>query len=152
MQKLNLPEFDFNIRQKSNCLEIFDPLRRKYVILSPEEWVRQNLLAYLIRHKNIPEGYIQVEGSIQVGNLKKRCDIIVYNKNHCPVLLVECKETKTSISQKTFDQICRYNIALQVPYLLITNGIEHYCFSINIEEQGYNFLDYIPDWDEISIG
>ncbi len=150
MKKLNFPEFNFNFREKGNQMEIFDSLRGRFVLLTPEEWVRQNSIAYLIKHRNIPEGMIQVEGSIQVANLKKRCDILVYDKKYAPVLLIECKETKTLISQKTFDQVCRYNISLKAPYLLVTNGIEHYCLMFDFSNGQYRFLDYIPDWEELN--
>lgn len=148
MNKLNFPEFDFNIQTESGIEKIFDTVRKKYVALTPEEWVRQHVIRYLTECKNYPKELLQVEGSIKVGRMKKRCDLIAYNKQLQPILLVECKRDDVEINQKVFDQICRYNLKLGVPTMLITNGINHCCFEINSQTLQVQFLQEIPDFEK----
>jgi hypothetical protein len=149
MHPLNLPEFPFKFRQLNDKAQIFDPVRKKYVSLSPEEWVRQNFVAWLIQHKNYPAGLIGIEKEISVNKLKKRFDIIVYNKNHKPEILIECKAPDVAISQKVFDQVAVYNMAMNVKYLIVTNGMEHFCCTIDTDKQQYSFLSDIPDYDQL---
>ncbi len=123
---------------------IFDPIRKKYLVLQPEELVRQLVLEYLIREKNYSKNHIQVERLFTVNTRRKRCDILIFDENTQPYLLVECKSAKIEITQATFDQIARYNLELNVPYLLLTNGLTTYCCRMNHEKGSYDFLAEIP--------
>ncbi len=149
MYKLNLPEYNFKIRKINQKLEIFDRFRKKYVTLTPEEWVRQNFIEYLIHEKNFPESLIIVEKSLTLNQMQKRADIVVYTNKGGPNLIVECKAPEVKITQKTFDQIARYNMTLQVDYLIVTNGIIHYCCCIDFINKTYSFLKNIPEYNEI---
>ncbi|MCD6112073.1 MAG: type I restriction enzyme HsdR N-terminal domain-containing protein [Bacteroidales bacterium] len=149
MQKLNLPEYNFNIKLNNNKLEIFDSIRKKFVALTPEEWVRQNFIMYLINKKHFPASLIAVEKKLIFNNMTRRTDIVLYNKNGSPKLIVECKSTDIKINQKVFDQIARYNMTLKVNYLVVTNGLEHYCCYIDDKNKTYNFLEEIPDYKNI---
>jgi len=145
METLNLPTYSFKIKSEGERKYIFDNLRKKYVALTPEEWVRQNFIRYLINEKGFPAGLIGVEQAFRINQLSKRCDIIIYANTGEPLLIVECKSFKTEITQKTFDQIARYNIRYEVKYLVVTNGMNHYCCMMDYEKNNYSFLDYIPD-------
>lgn len=150
LPQLNFPPFEFRTQRKGDRTEIFDIVRKKYVALTPEEWVRQHVVHYLHFHRNYPLELMQTEGSITLNGLSKRCDIVAYDRALKPMLLVECKQPDVQISQKTFDQISRYNLVLKVPYMLISNGLQHFCFSL--EKSGDRFLYHseIPDWKNIS--
>lgn len=137
----------FSVRKNNGKTEIFDIVRKKYVALTPEEWVRQNVLHYLAEVKQYPLELIQVEGSVTFNSMPKRCDIVVYNKSIKPLLLVECKNTTVAISQTTFDQAMIYNMVLEVPYILITNGLQHYCFSYDKNGSTVACHNEIPAWD-----
>ncbi len=152
MSVLNFPPGDFKTRNKEGKTEIFDVVRRKYVLLTPEEWVRQNMIRYLTDSKNYPQSLMAVEHSLTVNNMKKRTDITVFGNKGQPLLIVECKADTVKISQDVFDQIARYNIALKVKYLVVTNGIEHYACKIDFENQRYEFMEEIPDYAQISAG
>ena len=127
---------------------IFDPVRKKYLVLAPEELVRQMVIQYLIREKKFPQTMIGVEKGLKVNSLSKRCDILIYGQKMQPLLLVECKAPKVVINEKTFEQIARYNLPLQVQYLLVTNGITTYCCKMNYVEQQFTFLEKIPSRSE----
>ena len=131
---------------KAGKVEVFDIVRKKYVILQPEEMVRQLVVQYLILQKNAPLSKMRVEMGLTVNELMKRCDILIYDKNIQPFFLVECKAANIRIDQTTFDQIARYNLPLQVPYLLVTNGITTYCCHINEDKTGWQFLSEIPNF------
>ena len=146
MQKLNLPEYNFNFRVYKNKQQIFDSIRKKYIALTQEEWVRQNFVKWLITEKNYPTGLIAIEKELTLNDLKKRYDIVIYNSKHSPAMLIECKAPKVEITQKVFDQASRYNLSLKVNYLVITNGIIHYCCYIDLEKGTYNFVDQVPDY------
>ncbi len=148
MQKLNLPEYSFRYRINNEKQHVFDFIRKKYVMLTPEEWVRQNFLAWLVNNKHYPAGLIAVEKELKLNELKKRCDIVVYNNCHSPVLLIECKAPGVEITQKVFDQAARYNIVLKVNHLIVTNGMEHYCCFIDFEKETHFFMDEIPDYEK----
>lgn len=148
MQKLNLPSYQFNIKTENGQKRIFDGIRKRYVQLTPEEWVRQHFIRYLAEHKKYPLSLIAVEKELRINKLKRRPDIVVFNRNHQPLLVVECKAPSVRITQETFDQVARYNIALRVKYLVVTNGMEHFCCKI-ISDQEYIFLKNIPDFSEI---
>ena len=149
LPKLNLPEYSFSVRQTDGKAEIFDIVRKKYVALTPEEWVRQNVVHYLHHTLDYPIELIQVEGSITFNSMPKRCDIVVYNKLLKPLLLVECKKPSVVLSQKTFDQAMIYNMVLQVPYILITNGLQHACFSLEKTSERVVFHNAVPDWQAL---
>jgi hypothetical protein len=148
MEKLNLPQFKCRIRRHGNKEEIFDPVRKRFVTLTPEEWVRQHFLNYLVHHKQVPETLIAVEKILTVNQLPKRTDIVVYNNLAQPVTLVECKSPNVKITQGTFDQVVRYNMSLKVIYIMVTNGMEHYCCKINYSNQSYVFIQEIPGYPE----
>jgi hypothetical protein len=125
--RLHFPDYKFTIRpagKDGDSVKIFDIIRRKYVTLTPEEWVRQHLLHFLLDDRAYPKGLVAVEKSLKVGPLDKRFDLLVYDRNHRPVLLAECKAPGVALDQPVFDQAARYNLTLRVPYLLITNGLE----------------------------
>lgn len=146
MQKLNLPEYIFRFSKKENKTYIFDNFRRKYVMLTPEEWVRQHFLMYLVTELDFPKSLIAVEAGLKLYKRIKRTDIVVYNKQGNPVLIVECKAPEVKLNEKVFDQVVRYNMALQVNYLIVTNGMDHYCCQLDYEKNTYNFLKTIPNY------
>lgn len=150
MQKLNLPTYSFKYRTEQGQKQIFDPVRKKYIALLPEEWVRQNLIQYLIHEKGFPQGLIEVEKGLRINGLPKRADIILNNNRGKALMLVECKAPDVEINQDTFDQIARYNIACRLSYLLISNGLQHYACHINFEENSYRFLTEVPSYVEIT--
>lgn len=151
MQQLNFPHFEFKLRNSNNRQEIFDPIRHKYVTLTPEEWVRQHLIAHLVRIKGYPVAMIGVEKQLMLNKLPKRFDLVVFGRNAAPFLLVECKAPGVEITEKTFDQAARYNMLLQAEYFLITNGLEHYTCRIDYKNKQYVFIEDIPDFDRASI-
>lgn len=148
MQKLNFPKFSFRFKNNENKVSIFDEIRKKFVILQPEEWVRQNCVQYLIQDKNYPISLINVEKELKVNNLRKRYDIIVFNSDGSIHLIVECKAPGIKINQDTFDQIARYNSVLKANYLMVTNGLNHYYCKMNFEEERYEFLKDIPSYNK----
>jgi hypothetical protein len=149
MQQLNLPGYDFRLEEKDGKTRIFDRVRKKMVVLSPEEWVRQHILLYLIREKHYPESLITVEASLKVARRPKRTDLVVYNRNLKPLLIVECKAPHVKITAEVFDQIVRYNMTLQVRYLLVTNGLEHFCCTLDYTDSSYAFLPGIPEYKDL---
>ena len=140
MQQLNFPPYNFKVKTSGEITQIFDIVRKKYVALTPEEWVRQHFIHYLVNEKNFPQSLLAVEMNIKVNRTQKRCDIVGYNNTGKPILIVECKAPEVKISQKTFEQIARYNIALQVKYLAVSNGLKHYFCQIDFEKRNYKFL------------
>ncbi|MBC8487532.1 MAG: type I restriction enzyme HsdR N-terminal domain-containing protein [Bacteroidetes bacterium] len=149
MNNLNLPQYDFRIRETGQKKEIFDRIRKKWVALTPEEWVRQNFLMYLISEKNYPESLMAVEAGFKLYKRKKRSDIVVYNNLGEPVLIVECKAPEVKINQGVFDQVARYNMALKVSYLIVTNGLDHYCCHLDYKKNSYHFLKKVPEYSFI---
>lgn len=146
MQVLNFPVYKFRVKSSENKKWIFDIIRKKYVLLQPEEWVRQHTLLFLIHNKRYPKSHINVEKKLTINNLKKRYDIVVFNADGSIEILVECKAPHIKISQETFDQIATYNIPLKSKYLLITNGLHHYSCKIDAVNQRYLFLEDIPEF------
>ena len=138
------PEPDFKIQNREGYRMIFDELRRKWVTLTPEEWVRQNFLKYLVSVKNYPPSLIAIEKEIRLGELTKRFDILVYDRGHQPWMLIECKEMDTSLEQRTLDQLLRYHMSVPVPYLVITNGA--FCAGFAKENGSLIEMDLIPDY------
>lgn len=149
MQTLNLPETDLKIINKDGRLHVFDILRRKYVSLTPEEWVRQQFVHFLILHKGYPVECIGNEISITLNNTKKRCDSVVYGRNAKPTMIIEYKSPQTEITQNVFEQISRYNIRLKVKWLIVSNGMRHYCCRIDYDNGTYQFVEDVPSFNEI---
>ena len=146
MQRLNFPVYDFRFKNSENKIYIFDAIRKKFVVLQPEEWVRQNVVQFLIQNKNYPQSLINVEKQITVNNIKKRYDIVVFDSLGNITLLVECKAPQIPITQSTFDQIAKYNRQLNAQFLMVTNGLQHlYCRMDHVGEK-YLFLKHIPDF------
>ncbi|TGV04033.1 type I restriction enzyme HsdR N-terminal domain-containing protein [Flavivirga rizhaonensis] len=150
MQALNFPKFSFRFKNNENKVSIFDSIRKKFVILQPEEWVRQHCVQYLINNKGYPKSLINVEKELIINSLKKRYDIVVYNSNGSIHLIVECKAPKIVINQDTFDQIARYNLKLNATYLMVTNGLNHYYCQMDFKNERYNFLKDIPGFSRQS--
>ena len=149
--QLNLPEYEIKLRNSADSkTEVFDPFRKKYLVLTPEEWVRQNFLQYLVQEKGFPASLISVEKGLKVHNQQKRFDAVVFNNRLIPIVLIEFKSTDVKLSQKVFDQIAMYNLKMKVKYLIISNGLTHYCCEMNYELNNYRFLQEIPDFKTLS--
>jgi hypothetical protein len=148
MQQLNFPHFDFRFRNPGNRQEIFDPVRHKYVSLTPEEWVRQNLIAFITLIKGYPISMIGVEKQLVLNKLSKRFDLVVFSRNGNPFMLAECKAPGIEITEKTFDQAARYNMLLRAEYFLITNGLDHYTCRLDYENKQYIFIEEIPHYEQ----
>lgn len=146
MQNLNFPSYTFRFKNSENKVSIFDPIRKKFILLTPEEWVRQHTIEYLMKEKNYPLSYINVEKLIKINDRNKRYDIVIFKPNGAIFLLIECKAPEISISQATFDQIARYNLVLKAEYLMVTNGLNHYFCQMDFENERYNFLKELPDF------
>jgi len=146
MQKLNFPAYTFRFKNSENKVAVFDEIRKKFVVLTPEEWVRQHVVQFLLQHKNYPKSYINVEKSIKINGLTKRYDIVVFQPDGTLFLLIECKAPEVPISQNTFDQIARYNMVLESQYLMVTNGLNHYFCQMDYENEQYQFLRDVPDF------
>lgn len=149
--QLNLPVYDFRTTQKEGGTYIFDIFRRRWVKLTPEEWVRQHFVRYLTEERHFPASLIAVERSLKFNRQDFRADAVVFSTSGKPLLVVECKAPEVKISQKVFDQIVRYNFEFQVDFLIVTNGIAHYCCKIDKIAQTYEFLKEIPDYREINV-
>ncbi|WP_438972087.1 type I restriction enzyme HsdR N-terminal domain-containing protein [Polaribacter sp.] len=147
MQKLNLPDFNFKIKNSENKMLIFDNLRKKYLVLTPEEWVRQHFVHYLISEKKYPISLIAIEKQLTLNTRKKRTDILVFNQLGTPELIVECKAPSVKITQDTFDQIARYNLKLNANYLIVTNGLTHFYCKMDFKNKTYIFLKDIPAYN-----
>lgn len=146
MPKLNLPSQNFSFSQELGKVKIFDRFRKKPVVLTPEEWVRQNLLAYLVEHKNYPMGWLAVEKEININGLKRRYDALAYDQQQQLHTLIECKAPNVPISQKVFDQILTYNYQLQAPNLLISNGFQHVFAKVDLNKKTFELLEEIPNF------
>jgi hypothetical protein len=146
MQQLNFPSFSFRFKNSENKVSIFDAIRKKFIILTPEEWVRQHVVQFLMIEKNYPKSLLNVEKVLQVNGLQKRYDIVVYNSDGTIHILIECKAPEVPISQSTFDQIAQYNMTLQSNYLMVTNGLNHYFCQMDNENEKYQFLTELPNY------
>jgi len=149
MNRINLPPYDIKLRKKDERHEIFDFLRRKYVALTPEEWVRQHFTHFLVEQKGYPRGLLANEVELRVGEKKLRADTLLYNKEMQPRMIIEYKAPEIEITQRVFDQISVYNHLLHVDYLIVSNGMQHYCCRMNYEKREYSFLQDIPLYDEL---
>ncbi len=144
MQKLNFPNYTFRFKNSENKIAAFDEVRKKFIILTPEEWVRLHTVQYLKVEKLFPLSHINVEKQLILGNLIKRYDVVVFDPTGGIHLIVECKAPSVKITQSTFDQIARYNINLKAKYLMVTNGLDHYFCQMDYEAEQYNFLPELP--------
>ena len=149
MKQLNLPDYTFKIKSKEQKNYIFDGIRKKFVLLTPEEWVRQNFVRYLTQEKDYSSQLIAIEMPLEYNRMTYRADVVVYNRNIQPVLIVECKAPDVKLRQEHFDQIARYNMQLRVEYLIVTNGMNHYCCRIDFKKAMYAFLEDIPEFQKI---
>lgn len=150
MTALNFPPVDLKIKIIDKKNYVFDVVRKKYIVLSPEEEVRQNLIHYLHYHLQYPFSLMAVEKALYVNNLLKRSDLVVYNKKGAAVLLAECKAPNIKLSQAVFEQAATYNIHLKVPYLLVTNGLQHFCCAINFQTASSSYLSAIPSFSDLA--
>lgn len=145
LSRLNLPAFDIKIKNSGGQLSVLDPLRRKYVSLTPEEWVRQHFIHFLVQYKGFSPALIGNEVELSSGDKKMRCDSVIYDRSLRPRIIIEYKKPGVKISQKVFDQISVYNHLLHVDYLIVSNGLTHYCCHMDYENRGYVFLKDIPN-------
>jgi len=146
MVQLNLPKYAFKIKNRENKLYIFDIIRKKYVVLTPEEWVRQHFIHYLITDKKYPKSILAIEKQLKYNGLIKRTDILVFDKLGQPDIIVECKSPNIKISQDTFDQIARYNLNLNANFLVVTNGLQHFYCKLDHQNKQYVFLDSLAQY------
>jgi hypothetical protein len=148
LQPLNLPPYPFKITDQNGQLSLFDEIRKRNIIITPEEWVRQHFVQYLIREKNYPKSLIKLEGGHKLYGKQKRSDIIAFNSIGDKVLLVECKAPSVTIDQKVFDQVARYNIVHKIALLAVTNGLQHFYCRVNFEQKNYQFIEELPNYQK----
>ncbi|MEJ6981331.1 type I restriction enzyme HsdR N-terminal domain-containing protein [Pedobacter sp. P351] len=146
--QLNFPSYPFKIKQETDITYIFDEIRKKFLVLTPEEWVRQHVVQYIIRERGYPKTLIKLEGGLKLNSLQKRTDIVVFNSEGEKILLIECKAPSVRITQNAFDQIARYNIIHKVPLLFVSNGLQHYVCKISIKGQNYEFVESLPFFEK----
>jgi hypothetical protein len=151
-QNLNLPEYEFRQKTRDGKVLVLDPFRKKYVAFTPEEEVRQRFARFLVEERGYPPSLIQTEASLKLNRMVRRCDILVHKPAGRPCVLVECKAPGVKISQEAFDQAARYNMTFRVQYLVVTNGLKHYCCRVDFETRKVEFMDRIPEYEEIEIG
>ncbi len=149
MEKLNLPAYSFRYKEADGKKFIFDSIRLKYVVLTPEEWVRQNFLRYMAGVLNYPASLTGVEKQVIINGLKQRCDIVVYNRLGNPVMIAECKAPSISIGNHALEQAARYNIALKVPYLVLTNGLQHFCVHTDSGSGQTHLMEELPTYEAL---
>jgi len=149
MTSLNLPTYDFKVKKSEGKVWIFDPMRKKYVVLTPEEWVRQHFVNFLVQEHHYPKSLFRIEGGLTYNKLLKRSDILVYNREGKPWLLVECKSPTIKMSQRAFNQVAIYNMTIGAKYLAITNGIVHYCCVAPKPGEEGKFLDDFPEFESV---
>ncbi len=147
MWQLNLPAYKFRIINKSEKPFIFDQIRKKFVALTPEEWVRQNFILFLITKKKYPSAYIAIEKHLKINGLNKRYDAVIFNRNFEPIIIIEFKAPSVALKQSVFDQVATYNLKLNVSYFIVSNGLDHYCCMLDSSNSQYIFLNEIPAFD-----
>lgn len=147
--EINLPSYEIKLREKDGKREIFDFLRHRYVALTPEEWVRQHFVHYLVEHKGYPKGLLANEHELRMGEKRMRCDTLLYNNVLQPRMIIEYKAPDVSITQRVFDQITVYNMLLHVDYLIVSNGLQHFCCLMDYDRGTYTFLPDIPSYEEV---
>ncbi|MBC7642164.1 MAG: type I restriction enzyme HsdR N-terminal domain-containing protein [Flavobacterium sp.] len=146
MIKLNFPGYQFRFKNSENKVSIFCEIRKKFIVLTPEEWVRQHVVQFLLTEKKYPKSLINVEKTLKINDLTKRYDVVIFNNNGSINVLVECKSTDIKISQGTFDQIARYNLTLKADLLMVTNGLNHYFCKMDFDNEKYSFLEILPNY------
>lgn len=149
-ERLNFPEADLKIKQEANKAMVFDFIRKKWLVLTPEEWVRQHLVNYLITYKSYPPSLISLEAGLKYNALNKRSDVLIYNKLAKPLFVLECKAPEVAIAQNVIEQVSVYNKTIGAQYLCVTNGLKHYCWTFIAEDNKFSFLKEIPDFKEIT--
>ena len=149
MERLNLPPYEFKIRQADGKTYILDILRRRFIALTPEEWVRQHFIQYLINHQGYPSALLANEVELKIGQKKLRCDSVLYTRQLAPRMIMEYKSPSVQITQKTFNQIFAYNTLLHADYLVVSNGMTHYCCRIDYENKSYTFLQDMPEYKDL---
>ncbi len=149
MQLLNLPKYSFRIKKFSEGRYIFDNIRKKFVVLTPEEWVRQHITHFVINELSCPKGRIAVEYFFKVGLVEARADVLIFDEKGDPLLLIECKAASVSLNQKTFDQISTYNTQLATKFVLATNGLKHIPAYYSLEQKRFVFLKQIPSYEQM---
>ncbi len=146
---LNLPEYPFKLTKKEEQYYIFDEIRKKHLVLTPEEWVRQHFIQYLIVEKGFPKSLIQVEGGLTLNTLQKRTDVVIYNQSGERMMIIECKAPSVKITQAVFDQAARYNAVHQVKWLVVTNGLQHYYATIDHQGEQFSFIELLPNYQDL---
>lgn len=146
MQKLNFPDYTFRFKNSENKVAVFDSIRKKFIQLTPEEWVRINVVQFLLTEKKYPKSYLNVEKILKLNGLTKRYDVVIFKPDGTIFLLVECKAPEVNITQSTFDQIARYNMTLKAEYMMVTNGLNHYFCQMDYEQEKYHFLKDLPEY------
>lgn len=141
---LNLPSYPFKLSRRNGLIYIFDELRKKHLVLTPEEWVRQHFIRFLINHKAFPGSLIQIEGGLKLNQTQKRTDILIFDKQGKKLMIVECKAPSVKVSQSTFDQAARYNSIHKTPWLVVTNGLNHFYTKIDHKNHNYKFIEELP--------
>lgn len=149
MQSLNLPAYPFKIKSDEDKKYIFDEIRKKYVALTPEEWVRQHFIMFMTEYKDFPRSLIGVEVPVSINNLKKRCDIVFYNSSGKSLVLVECKAPDVVLNKDVFDQIGIYDMVIASNIFIVTNGMTHYCFKATSDKKKFEFLREIPSYKDL---
>ncbi len=149
MEKLNLPQVQLRIKHLDDKIQVFDEVRKKFVALTPEEWVRQHFIHFLVKQQNFSAGLVAVEMLVKVNDLSQRADIVLYNRKGRPAVIVECKAPGVKITRAVFNQAARYNTKLKVDYLIVTNGLQHFCAKLLDNEGNYELQKEIPSADEI---
>ncbi|MBT0608531.1 type I restriction enzyme HsdR N-terminal domain-containing protein [Aequorivita echinoideorum] len=150
MQKLNFPEYSFRFKSSENKTLVFDEIRKKFVVLTPEEWVRLHVVQFLLKEKRFPKSLINVEKQLKLNGIIKRYDVVLFKNDGSIFLIIECKAPSVPITQHTFDQIARYNLALEAQYLMVSNGLQHYYCQMDFEKECYHFLKEIPSYNKVS--
>lgn len=143
---LNLPPADLRFRMEGKILKVFDPLRKKYVALTPEEYVRQHFTAWMTGHLGYPGALMNNEVTLSLYDTSRRCDTVVFRNDGTPAMIIEYKAPTVSITQSVFDQIARYNIVLRSRFLIVSNGLRHFCCEMDYEKDTYRFIPHIPVW------
>jgi hypothetical protein len=151
MHKLNLPSFDYKLKKAEGKVWIFDVIRKKHIVLTPEEWVRQHFLHYLLNDMKYPRALVKIEGGLTYNTLSKRSDIVVFNREGKPWMLVECKSPELKLSESTLHQASAYNATLKAKYLTVTNGLLHVCSETNWKDGTTTLLDALPAYNEQSL-
>ena len=145
---LNLPPYPFKLQRQDDSILIFDELRKKHLVLTPEEWVRQHFVQFLILQKKYPRSLIKLEGGLTLNKLQKRTDILVFDREGKPQVLVECKADFIKITQDVFDQAARYNMVHRVKYMVVSNGLQHFCCELDYDNGSYCFLEELPNYSD----